>query len=178
MLLQEWRSGDQNALHKLAPAVEIELKRLAGSQMRRERPEHTLQPTALVNEVYLRLIRQNQPDWQNRAHFLAVAAVYMRQILVDHARSRMRDKRGSGAHPLSLTDATLYAPERSTDLLALDEALREMVKFDPRKAKIVELYFFGGMKQGEIAEALAIHVTTVARDLRLAQAWLRNKLEA
>ena len=163
---------------QLAPAVERELKRLAGSQMRRERPEHTLQPTALVNEVYMRLIRQNQPDWQNRSHFLAVAAIYMRQILVDYARSRTREKRGSGGHPLSLSDATLYAPERSSDLLALDDALQEMSQFDSRKAKIVELYFFGGMKQSEIAEALAVHVSTVARDLRLAQAWLRNKLAA
>ncbi len=175
-LLREWKDGREEAAEELAPLVYQELRRLAGAYMRRERPEHTLQPTALVHEAYLKLVKESVPDYESRAHFTAVAAQHMRQVLVDHARKHRADKRGGGAQPVALEDATLFQPERSGDLLALDDALSKMAAVDPRKARVVELYFFGGMTREEIASVLGIHVNTVARDLRMAQAWLKARL--
>ena len=143
-LLGEWRSGDAAALEALTPLVYRELHRLAQGYLRRERPGHTLQPTALINEAYMRLAgRQDKVDWESRSHFVAVAAQHMRQILVDHARRKHAEKRGSGAAAVSLTDAGLFTPARSADLLALDEAIEALAAMDPRKAKAVELRFFG-----------------------------------
>src|SRR5262249_8167440 len=147
---------------------------LASGYMRNERPGHTLQPTALVNEAWLRIAQQNQPTWEGRSHFIAIAAQYMRQILVDHARRKNAAKRGSGAAGASFEDAQLFAPERSSDLVALDDGLNELARLDPRQARIVELHFFGGMTYEEIAEFLKIGRSTVNRDLRMAQVWLKN----
>lgn len=161
---------------ELEPLVYSELHRLAGSYMRGERPGHTLQPTALVHEVYLKLVKEDAPDFEDRSHFMAIAARHMRQILVEHARKRQAGKRGAGARAVSLDDQTLFTPERTPELLFIDEALSELAKFDERKAKIVEMHFFGGMTQEEVAAALGVHVNTVARELRLAQAWLKARL--
>jgi len=177
-LLSEWKTGNEAALHSLIPLVEAELRRLAAAYMRRERPGHTLQPTALVNEAWMRMAQQDQPNYQSRSHFVAIAAKYMRQILVEHARRRNANKRGAGATPLlindAIDDAALFTPERSSDLVALDDGLNELSVFDPRQAQIVELHFFGGLTFEEIAAFLAIGRSTVIRDLRMAQAWLRN----
>ena len=161
---------------ELAPLVYSELHRLAGAYMRGERPGHTLQPTALVHEAYLKLVKENTPDFENRSHFMAIAARHMRQILVEHARKRQAGKRGAGARAVSLDDQTLFTAERTPELLFIDEALSELANFDVRKAKIVELHFFGGMTQEEVAAELGVHVNTVARELRLAQAWLKTRL--
>jgi RNA polymerase sigma factor (TIGR02999 family) len=175
-LLHQWSDGDPNALGLLAPLVYQELRRVAGGMMKSERPGHTLQPTALVNEAYLRLIGQDQPEWNSRSHFVAVAAQYMRQILVDHARQRRSQKRGSGDVPVTLNDELHGAPPAAHDVLALDDALNDLARFDERRAKILELRYFGGLKQDEIAAAMSVHVNTVARELRLAEAWLRQHL--
>src|SRR5215831_8515044 len=149
-LLQRWRDGDPRALEQLTPLVYAELRRLASSYLRRERPNHSLQPTELVHEAFVRLIRQETPDYQNRAHFMAIAAAHMRQILVDHARRRGRVKRGGATLLVPLDEATPM-PESPVDLVALDEALRELGDFDVRKGRVIEMHFFGGMRFEDIA---------------------------
>lgn len=174
-LLLEWRGGSQQALDALMPVVYDELRRLAQHYMRSERPEHTLQATALVNEAYLRLVDM-KVSWQDRAHFFAVAARLMRRMLVDHARAQHRAKR-EGGPKVSLDDALEVSWKPASDLLALDEALDELAKFDQRKSEIVELHFFGGLSNEEVAEALGISRATVQRELRMAKAWLNHELK-
>ncbi len=177
-LLVDWSRGDQKALDKLMPMVYRELRRLAGNYLRRERPGHTLQPTALVNEAYLKLIDQKSAKWQNRAQFYGVAAQLMRRILVDHARQHQAAKRGgSDRQRLSITSAGQLAAKPDVDLLALHEALEELKSFDPQQERIVELRFFGGLSIEETAEVMGIGHATVERDWKLARAWLRRKLE-
>jgi RNA polymerase sigma factor (TIGR02999 family) len=175
-LLQEWRAGDAAALEALAPLVYGELRRLAGSYLRRERSGHSLQPTDLVHEAFVRLIRQQTPDYQNRAHFLAIAAEHMRQILIDHARRRLRHKRGGGMIAVALDPNVLAVEPASVDVLDLDAALKALAAFDARKSRILEMHFFGGLLYDDIATVLGVHVNTVARDLRLARAWLLARL--
>jgi RNA polymerase sigma factor (TIGR02999 family) len=175
-LLQAWSDGNQEALDKLAPIVHEELHRLARHYMRGERPGHTLQTTELVNEAYLRLIDWKGVRWQNRAHFFGVAAQMMRRILVDFARSRHYHKHGRDPRRVSLTEAAVVSPERSEDFIALDEALESLAAIDPRKTKIVELRFFGGLSVEETAEVLKISSRTVMRDWSLARAWLYREL--
>jgi RNA polymerase sigma factor (TIGR02999 family) len=174
--LRDWSAGDAGALDQLAPLVYEELRRIAGHFLRGERPEHTLQATALVHEAYIRLVEQDQPEWHSRAHFTAVAAHYMRQILVDHARKRNTAKRGSGERAMPLDGAVVYAPDRSAGLIALDDALNELAAAAPDKCRMIEMYYFGGMTQEEIAAVLAVHINTVGRNLRVAQAWLESRL--
>jgi len=182
-LLVKWGAGDQKALDKLMPLVYSELRRLAGNYLRRERQNHTLQPTALVNEAYLKLIDQRNAHWQNRAQFYGVAAQLMRRILVDHARQHKAAKRGgSEQQRLSITSAGQLgaknlAAEPVLDLLALHEALQELAVIDPQQERIVELKFFGGLSIEETAEVLGIGHATVERDWKMARAWLRRKLE-
>lgn len=175
-LLLDWSSGDREAFDRLAPLVYDELRNLAHRYMRRERPGHTLQTTALVNEAYIRLIDQKSVRWQNRAHFFAIAAGMMRRILVDYARRRLYEKRGGDAHQVSLDEAAVLAPERAADLVAIDEALMSLAAHDPRKSEIVTLRFFGGLSIEEVAEVLAISRTTVQREWRAAKAWLYHAL--
>jgi RNA polymerase sigma factor (TIGR02999 family) len=180
-LLRDWSAGDAGALNHLAPLVYEELRRIAAGFLRSERPGHTLQPTALVHEAYIRLVQQqDQPEWRSRAHFTAVAAHYMRQILVDHARKRAAAKRGSGQPPVPLDevvdDVIAHAPGRPDSLMALDDALTELATVAPDKCRAVEMRFFGGMSQEEIATVLSIHPNTVARHLRVAQAWLQSRM--
>jgi len=177
MLLRNWRQGDQSALAPVAESIHAELRRLAASYLRRERPGHTLQPTALVNEAYLRLMGQAGPqDWESRSHFVAIAAQHMRQILVDHARRRKSAKRGGGATMMPLDDAPAASNPRSVDLLALDEALEKLAAVDARKARAMELKFFGGLEMAEIAAVLNLSLKTVEKDVRLGAAWLRSAL--
>ena len=171
-LLADWSRGDQTALDKLLPLVHEELRRLAHHYMSRESPGHTLQTTALVNEAYVRLVDQKEFQWQNRAHFFAVAAQVMRHILIDHARARSRAKRGGKAQRVPLEEAIVMSPERASELLALDEALSELEKVDARRSKVVELRYFGGLSIEETAEVLKVNPTTVNRDWRWAKAWL------
>ena len=176
-LLVDWGNGDQAALEKLMPLVYSELRRLASNYLRRERGEHTLQPTALVNEAYLKLIDQRNAKWQNRAHFFGISAQLMRRILVDHARQHQAVKRGgSGQQRVSITTVEKLAKEPEVDLLALNEALDELARMDPQQGRIVELKFFGGRQIDEIAEVLGIGHATVERDWKLARAWLRRQL--
>jgi RNA polymerase sigma factor (TIGR02999 family) len=175
-LLQAWSNGDQEALDKLAPLVYDELHRLARRYMSHERPGHTLQTTALVNEAYVRIVDWKNVRWQNRAHFFGVAAQMMRRILVDFARSRMYEKRGGKAWRVSLSEAATVSAERGADLIALDDALQSLAKLDPRKSRIVELRFFGGLSVEETAEVLKISTRTVMRDWGMAQAWLYREL--
>jgi RNA polymerase sigma-70 factor, ECF subfamily len=177
-LLARWSHGDERALDSLTPMVYRDLRGLAAHLLRSERSGHTLQPTALVNEAYVKLAGQAKVQWQNRTHFFAVAARVMRQILVDYARSHQRAKRGGGATPLPLDEALVFAPERSSDLLLLDEAVDRLAEVDPRKAKVVELRFFGGLSNEEIAETLQISSNTVMRDWNMAKAWLRREMES
>ncbi len=174
-LLQAWCNGDKDALAKLAPIVESELRRLARVSLSREAAGNTLQPTALVNEAYLRLISWNSVGWQNRAHFYAVAAKMMRRVLVNQAVARHRQKRGAGAVLVSLADAE-SAPDRSADVIALDEALNTLAEFDDRKSRVVELRFFGGLNIDETAEVLGISSRTVHREWDLARTWLFREL--
>jgi RNA polymerase sigma factor (TIGR02999 family) len=174
-LLHQWQKGDRQALDEVTRLVYAELRRLATAHLRRERSSHTLQPTALVNEAYMRLCGNAPATVQDRAHFLAIAAREMRRVLIDHARKRSADKRGGDAVPVELDDA-LLSPERSDILTALDDALAELEQIDERKARVVELVYFGGLTQEEIAELLQVHFKTVARDVRLAQAWLKSKI--
>jgi len=176
-LLLRWRAGDQECLNRLLPLVESELRRIAHRYMRMERQGHTLQTTALVNEAYLKLMGQAQVvDWQSRAQFLGVASRLMRHILVDHARELCRGKRGGGAHVLPLDEGLVFSPRKSAALVALDDALNELAGFDPRKAQVVELRYFGGMSVEETAEALGVHPNTVIRDWGLAKVWLKREL--
>jgi RNA polymerase sigma factor (TIGR02999 family) len=175
-LLKECGDGKPEALDRLLPAVYDELRRLADSYLRRERADHTLQATALVHEAYLKLIDQHSVNWQNRAHFFGVAAQLMRRILVDHARRHLREKRGGQRQKLSLDEAVSWAEEREVDLVALDDALNELAKFDERKSRLVELRFFSGLSIEETAEVLGIAPSTVLRDWSLAKAWLYNQI--
>ena len=175
-LLRAWNEGDESALEKLMPLVLGELRRLAASYLRRERANHTLQPTALVNEAYLRLVGQ-KARWQNRAQFYGVAAQLMRRVLVDHARVHQARKRGgSDRQRLSLADVDRASDKPDVDLLALHEALNELAELDPQQARIVELKFFGGLSIEETAEVLGVGHATVERDWKMARAWLRSRL--
>ena len=171
-LLAAWGSGDKSAFDQLLPLVHAELRRIAQRQMRQERPGHTLQATALVNEAYLRLAGDQGLEWRDRAHFFAVCAQVMRHILIDHARSRGREKRGGGAIQVSLNDALIVADEQATDMLALDEALSALERMDPQMARVVELRYFAGLTVEETAEVLNSSPRTVRRDWRRAKAWL------
>ena len=173
-LLLEWRGGNHAALDRLMPLVYDELRRLAQHYMRSERTEHTLQATALVNEAYLRLVDINV-TWQDRAHFFAVAARLMRRMLVDHARAHQRAKRDGGAK-VGLDEALEISSQPAADLLTLDHALSRLAEFDLRKSEIIELHFFGGLANDEVAEALGISRATVQRELRLAKAWLGREM--
>jgi RNA polymerase sigma-70 factor (ECF subfamily) len=175
-LLQAWSQGKDAALEELLPLVHQELRRLARRYMFGERPEHTLQATALVNEAYLRLVNSRQVNWQNRAHFFAISAQLMRRILVDHARARGYRKRGGGVAKITLDEALVRPPEKGQDLVALDDALKELAAVDPRKSKMVELRFFGGLSVEETAEVLKVSPETVQRDWRLAKAWLAREM--
>jgi RNA polymerase sigma factor (TIGR02999 family) len=175
-LLVAWSNGDQTALEKLVPLIYSELHRLARRHMRQAGPGHTLQTTALVNEAYLRLVRQQQVSWQNRAHFFAVSATSMRHILVDMARGRGRQRRGGGAPQVSLDEAYLFSPGRATELIALDDALTALASLDERKSRIVELRFFGGLTLEETAEVLNVSHATVEREWKRARAWLSSQL--
>ena len=175
-LLLAWGRGDETALDQLIPLVHDELRQLARRHMAGERPGHTLQATALVNEAYLRLIEVNQVRWQNRAHFFAMASRVMRRILVDAARARGYQKRGGGAETVSLDEALLVSGEPRQDLIALDDALNALAAFDLRKSQVVEMRFFGGLSVEETAEALHVSADTVMRDWRLAKVWLVREL--
>jgi RNA polymerase sigma factor (TIGR02999 family) len=174
-LLRAWSGGDQNALETLTPIVYDELHRLARRHMRRERPGHSLQTTALVNEAYLRLVDYKRMQWQNRAHFFAVSAQLMRRILVENAR-RHNLKRGVGLQQVSLEEAAVMGGGRTTDLVALDDAMHALEQLDPRKVQVVELRFFGGLSVEETAEVLKVSAVTVMRDWSTAKAWLYREL--
>jgi RNA polymerase sigma-70 factor, ECF subfamily len=171
-LLQDWSSGDEQALEKLTPLLYKELHRMAHRYMRKERPGHTLQTTALINEAYLRLVGWKQVRWQNRAQFFGVSAQLMRKILVDFARSRKSAKRGAGARVVSLEDPSASSGDPGRDILALDEALERLAALDPRKSQIVELRFFGGLSLDETAEVLNVSSRTIRREWDLAKTWL------
>ena len=177
-LLAEWSHGDNAALAELTPLVYEELRRLAHHFMVGQRPEHTLQTTALVNEAYLRLADQTNSNWQSRAHFFAVAARAMRQILVSYARSNRAQKRGGGALRIELDEAVILSPEQSKEIVDLHEALERLGTLDARKAKVVELKFFGGLNYDEIAEVLKISPVTVRRDWEFAKIWLYTELHS
>ena len=174
--LVQWANGNQEALDALTPLVYKELRRLAASHLRKERKIHTLQPTALVHEAYLRLVDQKNPNWQNRSHFFGVAARLMRQILVDHARGKQAAKRAG--QRVSLEEMVSFQQERSRDLVALDEGLSALEKLDPRKCKAIELRYFGGLSMDEIATTLGVSGVTVRRDLRMAEAWLHREMRS
>jgi len=175
-LLIRWGNGDALALDKLLPLVYEELRVMARQHLRKEHPGQTLQTTDLVHEAYLKLVNQRRVHWQNRAHFYAIAAQLMRRILVDRARKRKRGKHGGGAARVSLSDGNLIAPDPLFDFVAFDEALSELSRLDERKAKIVELRFFGGLSVDETADFLNISAVTVMRDWRMAKAWLHKAL--
>ena len=175
-LLARWKDGDEAALQQLVPIVHEELRRLARRQMAGERPGHTLQPTALVNEAYLRLINLKQMEWQNRAHFFAMGARLMRRILVDFARSRGYQKRGAGAKQVSFIEALEVAETQATDVVALNDALEALADVDERKSRVVELRFFGGLSVEETAEVLNVSRETVKRDWTFAKMWLLRHL--
>ena len=175
-LLQAWRRGDEGALDKLTPQVYRELHLLARRCMGRERDGHTLQTTALINELYLRLSDLKLIDWQNRAHFFALCARQMRRILTDQARARQSHKRGDGAQAVLLDEALVVSPQPTADLVALDDALNQLAKVDHRKSQVVVMRFFGGLSVEETAEVLKVSTETVARDWRLAKAWLMREL--
>jgi RNA polymerase sigma factor (TIGR02999 family) len=177
-LLQAWSAGEQGAFDKLVPVVYQELHRLAQHYMAQERPGHTLQTTALVNEAYLRLVGGKQVSWQNRAHFFGVSAQLMRRILVDFARSRRSLRRGGGAQAVSLDEALVVSPKPGADLVALDDAIQTLAAKDPRRGRVVELRFFGGLSVAETAEVLQVSAETVMHDWKLAKAWLQRELEA
>ena len=175
-LLQQWSHGDGSALAELTPLVYEELRRLAHHFMEGQRTDHTLQTTALVNEAYLRLADQNNPSWQNRAHFFAVAARAMRQIVVDYARSQQSQKRGGGLLRIELDEAAIVSPAESKEIVDLHEALERLATLDSRKAQVVELKYFGGLNYEEIAEVLKIARMTVRRDWEFARLWLYTEL--
>jgi RNA polymerase sigma-70 factor, ECF subfamily len=174
-LLMDWSNGDRAALDELTPLVYAELRRLAASYLRQERPDHTLQPTALVHEAYIRLVSQSLPDWKNRSHFFGVAAQLMRQILVDYARRRRSAKRDGGLK-ISLSPALAGTNNRSDGLIELDAALTDLEHVDPRKARIVELRFFAGLTVDETADAIELSVATVHREIKMAETWLYRRL--
>jgi RNA polymerase sigma factor (TIGR02999 family) len=171
-LLGDWKQGDPSALQKLTPLIYDELRRIAHRYVRRERNGHTLQTTALINEAYVRLAGNEAPDWQNRQHFFAVTAQVMRHILIDHARRRQSLKHGGEVKQVSLSQVAVMADDRAAELIALDEALEELTVLDPRKSKVVQLRYFGGLSLEETADALGISLMTVRRDWRAAKAWL------
>lgn len=175
-LLLSWSDGDRDAPARLMPLVYNELRRLARDHLRRERPDHTLQPTALVNEVYLRLVDQRRVSWQTRAQFFGLAAQLMRHVLVDHARTRAAAKRGGLVHKLSLDEACMAPEEVAAELVALDEALVRLAAIDERKSRVVEMRFFGGLSVEETAVALDVSDKTVMRDWRIAKMWLHREL--
>jgi RNA polymerase sigma factor (TIGR02999 family) len=175
-LLAEWRDGNQSALDELYPLVYNELHRLARRYMSRERKGHTLQATALINEAYVRLVDQKNVQWANRSHFFAISAQIMRRILIDHARRHGYAKRGGGAHQVSLEEAATVVPDQSQELLRLDEALKSLAEMDPRRSQVVELRYFGGLNNEEIADVLQISENTVTRDWNMARAWLYQQL--
>ena len=175
-LLIDWSNGDQAALAKLVPVVEQELRRLAHHYMSRERAGHTLQTTALVNEAFVRLANRKRMQWQNRAHFFGIAAQLMRTILVDHARSHACAKRGGGAEKLELNEALVVSQQKAAEVIALDEALKELELIDPRQSRIVELRFFGGLTVEEAAEVLHVSPVTIKREWSTAKAWLYRNL--
>jgi len=176
-LLNQWSNGEAKVLDDLMPLVYVELRRQAAGYLRRERSNHTLQPTALINEAYLKLIDQRDVKWQNRAHFFAIAAQAMRRILVDHARERKREKRGGAAENLPIDEAlTIVSEEKAVDLVALDEALNKLVTFDERQAKVVELRYFSGLSIDETAAVLNVSNVTIRRDWNMAKAWLHQEI--
>lgn len=177
VLLRAWSDGDEAALEQLLPLVEAELRRLARIYMAKERRGHTLQTTALVNEAFVRLVDAKGLRWQDRSHFLGISARLMRRVLVDHARARGYQKRGGGAQRVTLTDALLVAPESSLHLVDLDRALEALAAVDARKAKVVELRFFGGLSVEEAADVLHVSNDTIKRDWRVAKLWLLRELE-
>jgi RNA polymerase sigma factor (TIGR02999 family) len=176
VLLKDWKRGDPTALERLTPLIYDELRRIAHRYAQRERNGHTLQTTALVNEAYLRLAGSEKPDWQDRSHFFAVTAQVMRHILIDHARRRHYIKHGGALQQVPIEEALLMADERASELLTLDEALEDLNRLDPRKTKVVELRYFGGLSLEETASALGISVMTVRRDWRAAKAWLYKRI--
>ena len=175
-ILNSWRAGDAGAADKLMPIVYEELRRLARRHLRHERADHTLQPTALVHEAYVRLVDKNEVDWQNRVHFYGIAARLMRRILVDHARSRNAEKRGGLVQKVPLDEARDLPPAATNDLVALDTALQDLARSYPRKSEVVELKFFGGLEAEEIAEVLQVSPKTVLRDWQFAKLWLCREL--
>jgi RNA polymerase sigma factor (TIGR02999 family) len=177
-LLIDWNNGSPEAMDKLLPMVESELRRIAANYMRRERTDHTLQTSALVNEAYLKLVDQRQVRWENRSHFFALASRLMRRILLDHARAHHRAKRGGDAIHVNLDDVNVISPEKSQELIALDEALKRLEEFDAKKSKIVEMRFFGGLSVNEVAEVMKIAPVTVMLHWRLAKAWLHKEVRA
>jgi RNA polymerase sigma factor (TIGR02999 family) len=178
VLLRAWRRGEPDALDRLMPAIHQQIRVLAAAYLRRERKDHTLSTGDLVSEAFVRLLGGEQPEWQDRAHFFGIAARLMRQVLVDHARRRASDKRGSGERPLPLSEA-LAADDRNPEaLIALDSALSALAAEDERRARVIELVYFAGMSQQEVAHVLGVHTNTVARELKLGQAWLARLLGA
>lgn len=175
-LLDEWSKGNQTALDKLYPLVDDELHRMARRYMNRERPGHTLQTTALINEAYVRLVDQKNVHWENRAHFFAISAQIMRRILIDHARRYAYEKRGGGAKKVSLDETAIIEDGPASDLLLLDEALNRLAELDPRRSQVVELRYFGGLNNEEISGVLKISENTVTRDWNMARAWLYQEL--
>jgi len=175
-LLQAWGQGEEAALNRLLPIVNQELRRLARRYMFGERVGHTLQTTTLVNEAYLRLVNAREVNWQNRAHFFALSAQLMRRILVDSARARREQKRGGGNPKVTLDEGLVGAQQKGEDLVALDDALKTFAQVDPRKSRVVELRFFGGLSVEETAEVLQVHPNTVLRDWRLAKMWLKREM--
>jgi RNA polymerase sigma factor (TIGR02999 family) len=176
LLLRKWGDGDLAALDQLIPIVYQELRKLARSYLRDERPDHTLQPTALINEAYLRLVKQDLPEWQSRKHFYGVAAQLMRQILVEYARARLTAKRGGGAQNMSFNEAINFSPDQAADLVSLDDALTALAKFDERKARVIELRYFCGVSVEQVADMLGVSVATIGREARVAQMWLRREM--
>jgi RNA polymerase sigma factor (TIGR02999 family) len=176
-LLVDWNNGDKSAMDRLMPLVEKELHRLAHAYMRHENPDHTLQTTALINETYLRLIDQTRVQWQNRAHFFGIAAQIMRRILLNYARDRNRQKRGGKAVHVSLSEAFVIPAEKDREIIALNDALDMLEAIDERKAKVVELRFFGGLTVEEVAEVLKLSTVTVLRDWAFAKAWLSREMK-
>ncbi len=176
-LLQSLTAGNAEAVDALVPLVYSELRRLAAHYLKSEREGHTLQPTALVHEAFLKLVEQ-ETAWQNRNHFFAIAASVMRRILVDYARGYKAEKRGGAAEKVSLEDAFVFVKEKPAEMIALDEALEELAEIDPRRAKVVELKFFGGLNNEEIAEVLGVHSNTILRDWKLARAWLKTQMQS
>jgi len=175
-LLDEWAKGNQQALDELVPLVYAELRQIAAGYLRKERQGHTLQPTAVVHEAYIRLVHQKNPQWEDRKHFFGVAARLMRQVLVEHARRRGAGKRAG--RRVSLESALSFQPERSRDVVVLDSCLNELEKLDPRKCKAIELRYFAGLSMDEISQTLDVSPVTVRRDLRMAEAWLNHEMQS